>query len=266
MTVSTAALADVYRRLTHVCSTLDVNITAENLTLSVDSAADGRSVGAAGLLSVPEALAAVVDGESDRITAAHGKSPRRDVAASRLLHHYLWSVGLLFSGPWYLGRVVPHIPAGAVHIDPAAGSLTLDVRRVTGERADGGPEGAGRLRDAVAGHMGPVLDAFAPHVRRGPRALWGMATDDLASGLWSLGRALGEEERGIREATVLLPGATAPFPGAAAFRVLRGASDRTHHTRTRLGCCLHYAVTPQDPCVTCPRMTDAARLQRLEPA
>ncbi|MDI5969999.1 iron-sulfur protein [Streptomyces sp. SL13] len=217
------------------------------------------------------ALDALIEGESERVAAAYGRRPRRDVAASRFLHHYLWSVGLLFTGPWYLAGRVPRVPLDRLTADPATGAFTLDARGLEcGPNGDGpGGDGPGGnepevVRDAVAEHVGPVLEAFGPRVRRGPRALWGMATDDLASGLWFLGRARGEEERGIRAATALLPGGTAPFPGAAAFRVLRGPSGTPHPTRTRLGCCLYYAITPDEPCLTCPRVTDGERLRRLE--
>ncbi len=248
-----------HHRLLRLCEPLNVNITREK----VGRTAYTPGIKAADLITDPDALAAVVGGESDRILAAHGRRPRHDVAASRLLHHYLWSVCLLFSGPWYLERRVPSIPLEAVSIDPAAGVLTLDEDQV------GWPAGAERgdtLRAAVAAHVGPLLEAFAPLVRRGPRALWGMVTDDLASGLWTLGRCLGEEERGVREAAAVLPGATSPFPGAADFRLLRTTDGRRHPTRTRLGCCLHYAITPEDPCATCPRTTDEERLRRLESA
>lgn len=262
ITASFASLAGTYRRLSRICEPLDVRV------IDTTGIAGERVIGtahighsAAEFVSVPDALTAAIDGEADRVTARHGRRPRHDVAASRLLHHYLWSVGLLFSGPWYLDRRVPAIPLDRVRLEPATGALTLDVRAI--ECLPGTDDG-GSLRQAFAAHLGPLLDAFAPHVKRGPRTLWGMATDDLASGLWFLGRSLGEEQRGIREATAVLPGATPPFPGGADFRVLRAPSGAAHPTRTRLGCCLHYAITPGDPCMTCPRMADDERLRRLE--
>ncbi len=279
MPLTPASPGDTYRYLVPLCAPLNVNITEANIPRMGDvdrttgdagaahggaagpGTIPGRGVSAADLAGCREAAAVLVEGESDRIAAVHGDRPRPDVAASRLLHHYLWSVGLLFTGPWYLGRRVPRIPLGAVRVAPRTGALTLEVTALTWAPGD-----ADALRGRVAEHVGPVLEAFAPLTRRGRRALWGMATDDLASGLWFLGRALGEEERGIREAAAVLPGATPPFPGAADFRTLRDARGRRHATRTRLGCCLHYAVTPAtaDPCLTCPRMPDAERLRRLE--
>ncbi|MGH3323710.1 MAG: (2Fe-2S)-binding protein, partial [Streptomyces sp.] len=102
--------------------------------------------------------------------------------------------------------------------------------------------------------------------RRGRRALWGMVADDLISGIWYLGRMLGQEERAVRAATELLPSGIPPFPGGAAFRRLEGRGGEQHPTRTRLGCCLYYTIRPAEACITCPRTCDAERLSRLEPA
>jgi hypothetical protein len=272
--VSFASLSETYRYLRRVCEPLAVRVT-DSSHIAVEKGSAGQTAventvaeetagfSAAALAADPAALTAVIDGESDRVRAAHGVRPRPDVAASRLLHHYLWSVCLLFSGPWYLERRVPRIPPGNVRVAPATGALTLDLRGIrTLAAADDGTT----LRHAVAAHVEPLLDAFAPRLRRGPRAAWGMVTDDLASGLSFLGRCLGDEERGVREATAVLPGSTPPFPGAAGFRVLHSPSGRPHHTRTRMGCCLYYTIAPGDPCVTCPRTTDEERLRRLESA
>jgi hypothetical protein len=179
--------------------------------------------------------------------------PRSHVAASRLLHHYLWSAGLLLSGPWYLTGRIPRLRADELWIEPATGALAY-------RPGESSPGGADELRAAAAGHLGPVLAAFRPHVRRGPHALWGMAADDLASGIWYLGRMLGEEDRAVGVASAVLPGDTPPFPGAADFRRLPSGQ----WTRTRQGCCLYYAVQPPDACLTCPRTTDAERVRRME--
>ena len=48
-------------------------------------------------------------------------------------------------------------------------------------------------------------------MRRGQRALWGMATDEIVEGLWYVGHLLGEEQRAMDELELLLPGSTAPY-------------------------------------------------------
>ncbi|MFC9324414.1 (2Fe-2S)-binding protein [Kitasatospora sp. NPDC057015] len=268
---SAAELLDgTYRRLTGLCPTLSLTLTAP----AGPAPAAGRDwVGAAAFGEHRDRLIA---GESARILAAHDCAPREHVAASRLLHHYLWSLCLLVSGPWYLDRRVPGIRPEDVWIDSATGDLALrpgDFACLPDDPAAGRPgarviagedELRAELRAVVAEHVAPVLAAFQGPLKRGPRALWGMVTDDLVSGIWYLGRMLGEEQAAVDAAGAVLPGDTAPFPGAAGFRTLPGSAGREHLTRTRLGCCLYYAVRPAEACLTCPRTADAERVRRLE--
>jgi hypothetical protein len=163
-----------------------------------------------------------------------------------------------------------NLATGTFEITPGSGFACLpdDVAaaRVPGVRTLADAEALrADLRTAVADHMRPLLTAIGPHTRRGPRALWGMVADDLISGVWHLGRVLGQEERAVRAATDLLPRAVPPFPGGADFRRLTAGDGRSHPTRTRLGCCLYYAIRPAEACVTCPRTGDTERLRRLEP-
>ncbi|MBY8884094.1 (2Fe-2S)-binding protein [Streptomyces sp. PTM05] len=271
-TEAPASPPDTYHRLVRLCEPLAVTLAEDDAVTSVPSVHSTRTAGrGSGVDEAAESLIparvdalidALIDGEGERIAAAHGAAARRDVAASRVLHHCLWSVCLLFSGPWYLAGQVPRIPRDALHVNSRTAAFTLRVDQVTFRPGDGDA-----LRAAVAEHVGPVLDAFAPAVRRGARTLWGMVTDDLASGLWYLGRVLGDEGDGIRAATAVLPGATPPLPGAADFRTLRAPSGRRHPTRTRLSCCLYYATgAAAEACLTCPRTPDAERVLRLEEA
>ncbi|MBB5934019.1 (2Fe-2S)-binding protein [Streptomyces zagrosensis] len=228
------------------------------------------------LASEPELLAGFLDAEASRIAADHVPVPRRHVVAARALHSYLWSVSLLLSGPWYLDRRVPVLGPRAVRSElvgdryevTPGGFICLPddpAARLPGVQIapDEAALGAA-LRDGFAELVRPLLVAIAPAYRRGPRALWGMAGDDLVSGIWSLGRTLGEEERAVRLAGEVLPYGIAPFPDGANFRRLAGSDGRTHLTRTRTGCCLYYAIQPAEACGTCPRTGDAERLRRLE--
>lgn len=276
-------LAAGYRRLAAVCDALDLRVAGEDA--GEGTAAGGDWVTGAELAESPQALTAFIDAERARIGERHGRVPRPDVAASRALHAYLWSVSLLMSGIWYLDRRVPRVrpaeirvdlTAGGYEVSPGAGFACLpddpaaDPAAPIGVRTPGarvvGDEEALRaeLRAAVVDHMRPLLAAIGPYVRRGPRALWGMVGDDLVSGVWCLGRALGQEEQSVSAATALLPTAVAPFPGGADFRRLAGREGRWYPTRTRIGCCLYYAIDAARPCGTCPRTCDAERLRRLE--
>lgn len=265
-----ALLGSAYRRLTEMCAPLHMDIVAPG-----PPAAQGWADGAE-LAERPEFLDAFLDAEAWRIEKTHAHTARRDVVASRALHDYLWSVGLLMSGPWYLERRVPRIRPRDIRIslttgafgivpggfaclpdDPAAG--LPGVRVLPHEEAL-----RAELRAAFADHMEPLLTAIGPQARRGPRALWGMAGDDLISGIWYLGRVLGEEERAVRTAGELLPGPVPPFPGGADFRRLAGRDGQAYPTRTRIGCCLYYTIRPAEACGTCPRTCDTERLRRLQ--
>ncbi|MFE0427153.1 (2Fe-2S)-binding protein, partial [Streptomyces sp. NPDC058953] len=121
------------------------------------------------------------------------------------------------------------------------------------------------VRTAVADHMSPLLEGFAPRMRRGRRALWGMVTDEVVEGLWFVGERLGEQQRAMTELQELLPGTVKPYVGTPGFRTLSGPSGERLSTRDRASCCMFYTLRPDDTCVTCPRTCDADRVARLLP-
>ena len=260
-------LGGVYRRLAGLCDVLAVRV-------GESEAQPGPT--AAELAKDQRVLDAFVDAEAARIGDRYGVVPRRDVAASRALHDYVWSVSLLMSGAWYVERRVPRIRPEDLRLDLASGTYTItpgtDLACLADDPAAALPgvltvpheeSLRAELRAAVADHVDPLLEAIGPTVRRGSRALWGMVSDDLVSGIWYLGRTLGQEEEAVRAADALLPAAVSPYPGGAAFRRLTGDDGRRHLTRTRAGCCLFYAIRPAEACLTCPRTSDAERLRRL---
>ncbi|MFF5493964.1 (2Fe-2S)-binding protein [Streptomyces aquilus] len=262
-------LGDVYRRLAGACAALDVRVAH-------GGGAQG-GVTAAELVTDRAALDAFVEAEAARVHDRHGVRPRPDVAASRALHDYAWTVGMLTGGPWYLERRVPRIRPEDLRLDLASGTYTItpgnELACLTGDSVADRPgvltfpqeeQLRARLRMSLAAHMRPLLAAIGPVARRRSRALWGMVSDDLVSALWYLGRTLGQEGAAIRAATEVLPVAVPPYPTGAAFRHLTGADGRRHPTRTRTGCCMFYAIRPAEACSTCPRTGDAERLRRLE--
>ncbi|MBD0690575.1 (2Fe-2S)-binding protein [Streptomyces sp. CBMA123] len=267
-----AALVADYRRLRELCPVLRLHLL--DPAEPDPSAADGWYSGAR-IATDERALAAVLAGQDARIAAGHGRAPRPHVTASRLLHHYAWSACLLIAGPWHLARRVPAIDPADLWLHAPTGDLALRPRGCVTHPGD--DELRAELRAAVVAHLEPVLAAFAGPTRRRDRALWGMVTDDLASAVWYLGRMLDAavggdsgaggaegEAAAVAAAGALLPGGTQPLPGAADFRRLRTPDGREHHTRTRLGCCLYYAVEPAAvACLTCPRTGDEERLRRF---
>lgn len=210
----------------------------------------------------PGLAAELVDAAHARLEREHAGPVPRYVAATWVLHDYAWPVCLLVSGPWFLEGLVPDLADEDVVVDPETGLLYVGspgaVRWEVGE----GGAGAAEVRRVVADHHAPLLEALGPHLRRGVRAAWGTVSDDLVSGLWWLGRLVGDEAAGVRAGTELLPRPATPFPGVAAFRTIVAADGGEHVTRTRVACCLKYVVE-EEACLTCPRTGDAERRTRL---
>ncbi|WP_370423989.1 (2Fe-2S)-binding protein [Streptomyces sp. QH1-20] len=263
-------MADAYARLTEVFPSLTVLTEAPRH-------GDGW-VTAAGLAAGGADLDAYLAWDDEQIRRDYGQPARPDVVAGFGLHRYAWPVCLLVTVPWFLRRRVPRLPVDAVSFHRVLGRMTADVTHFACLPDDPAATDPGarvvpdeealraEVRAAVAEHLAPVLDGFRPRMRRGPRALWGMATDEVTEGLWHLGRLLGEEQRALRELALLLPGATAPYVGGSDFRELtvpRAHGAGTLPTRDRVSCCFFYTLRPDDTCLTCPRTCDADRIDRL---
>ncbi|WP_406391110.1 (2Fe-2S)-binding protein [Streptomyces sp. NBC_00887] len=248
--------------------------------LSDDAAAPSGAgwVGAAELAEGGAALDAFLAWDDAQVLRDYGTRARPDVVAGFGFHRYAWPACLLVTVPWFLHRRVPRIPVQDVSFQRALGHLTVRVSEfaclpddpaatLPGARIV--PDEAAlraEVRDAVAEHLGPVLDGFGPRMRRGKRALWGMATDEIVEGLWYIAHLLGEERRAMEELELLLPGTTTPYAGTAGFRELTGPDGEALPTRDRASCCLFYTLRPEDTCVTCPRTCDADRVRKLTPA
>ena len=269
-----SSVTPAYARLAEVFPGLRAEVLDE------DTAAPSGAgwVGAAELAEGGTALDAFLAWDNAQVLRDYGQQARPDVVASFGLHRYSWPACLLVTVPWFLHRRVPRVPVQDVAFQRALGHLTLRVREfaclpddpaasLPGARVV--PDEAAlraEVLDAVAEHLGPVLDGFGPRMRRGKRALWGMATDEVVEGLWYIAHLLGEERRAMAELELLLPGTTKPYVGTAGFRELTGPDGESLPTRDRASCCLFYTLRPEDTCVTCPRTCDADRVRKLTPA
>lgn len=238
----------VYRRLLR-----DGEAWRERVVLA--GAGDGVSVGQ--LAKEPALVELLVDEAHLRIERTAGRRLPGYVAATKVLHDYAWPASLAFSAPWLLDGMLPVFIPDDLQVDPATGLLLIDPSAEVRTDAT-----AADVRRAVVAHHAPLLDALSPFLRRGPRAAWGMVADDLVSGVWWLGRLMGDEAAGVEAATRLLPSAEPPLPGGAAFRSLVADDGSEHVTRTRVSCCLKYAIEP-DACLTCPRTSEQERRTRL---
>ncbi|GAA3006241.1 (2Fe-2S)-binding protein [Streptomyces fulvorobeus] len=269
-----SSVTDAYARLAEVFPGLRAEV------LAPDTAAPCGTgwVGAAELAAGGAALDTFLAWDDAQVLRDYGQRARPDVVASFGLHRYAWPACLLVTVPWFLHRRVPRVPVQDVSFQRALGHLTVRVREfacLPGDPAAASPgarvvpdETALRAEvlDALAEHLGPVLDGFGPRMRRGRRALWGMATDEIVEGLWYIAHLLGEERRAMAELELLLPGTTKPYVGTAGFRELTGPEGESLPTRDRASCCLFYTLRPEDTCVTCPRTCDADRVRKLTPA
>lgn len=224
------------------------------------------------LVNDPARRAALIEAELAHARAWADPPPRRDVAATWVFQHYLWAVGMLTCGPLLLDRRVPVLGLADIALYmPFAGSVGAVVPPTTFHCMPDDPYDTGGVRsdarvqptwealchaarNVVADHVAALMPAFAPELRRGPWALWSMATDQLVGALWYLGRLLGDEESGVATARTLLPGQTPPFAGGADFTYREQPDGTTSPERTRLSCCLLYTVAPGSVCATCPRL------------
>ncbi|MEV5342234.1 (2Fe-2S)-binding protein [Streptomyces sp. NPDC052676] len=279
MPVRSSAVADAYARLTEVFP----GLTVTELGPGQPVPRGGGWVAAAALAEGGADLDAFLAWDDAQVVRDYGQKARPDVIASFGLHRYAWPACLLITVPWFLHRRVPRYPVTHVAYDRTAPGLSigrLAVRpagfaclpgdpaaALPGARVVDGEEALrAEVRAAVAEHLEPVLAGFGPRMRRRGRALWGMATDEVVEGLWYVAHLLGEQERARHELELLLPGATKPYVGSAAFRELTGPDGERLPTRDRASCCMFYTVRPEDTCATCPRTCDADRVAKLTAA
>ncbi|WP_392750447.1 (2Fe-2S)-binding protein [Streptomyces sp. LN590] len=271
---TTSAVSDAYIRLAEVFPGLRAEVLGDD-----EPTPSGVGwVGAVELAAGGAALDTFLAWDNAQALRDYGQQARPDVVASFGLHRYAWPACLLVTVPWFLHRRVPRIPVEDVSFQRALGHLAVRVREfacLPDDPAAALP-GARVVADeaalraevlaAVAEHIGPVLDGFGSRMRRGKRALWGMATDEIVEGLWYIAHLLGEERRAMTELAALLPGTTKPYVGTAGFRELTGPNGESLPTRDRASCCLFYTLRPEDTCVTCPRTCDTDRVRKLTPA
>lgn len=273
-TLSASPLTDAYARLAEVFPGLRIKVLGAD-----EQAPTGAGwVGADELAAGGAGLDAFLAWDDAQVLRDYGQQARPDVVASFGLHRYAWPACLLVTVPWFLHRRVPRVPVGNVAFQRTLGRMAVRITEFSclpGDPAAALP-GARVVPDeaalraevlaAVAEHVGPVLEGFGPRMRRGKRALWGMATDEVVEGLWYVAHLLGEERRAMAELETLLPGTTKPYVGSAGFRELTGPEGESLPTRDRASCCLYYTLRPDDTCVTCPRTCDAERVRKLTAA
>lgn len=208
-----------------------------------------------------------------------GCAPRPDVAATWALRGYVWLVGVLVAAPLLLERRVPLLTPGRLWLSPdGIDRAVLDPSPLYCLPTDpllGANDRPAALtpvadlaalraqaRRVLVDQLTPVVAGFGPLLRRGAQASWRLVADELVGAVWYVGRVLGRSDWAAAEAGALLPGRTPPLVTAAAFREV-SLEDRTALTRTRASCCLFYTLPDVVDCLTCPRVSEAQRLERL---
>ncbi|MFH8770251.1 (2Fe-2S)-binding protein [Streptomyces sp. NPDC017958] len=273
MPAAASPLTAAYARLTEAYPGLTVTV----LDPAEPIPGNEGWVTGAGLAAGGADLDAFLARDEAQVLRDYGRRARPDVVASFGLHRYAWPACLLITVPWFLHRRVPRLPVTQISYDRTAGRMA--VRPASFACLPDDPAAAlpgavvaadeealrAEVRAAVAEHLEPVLGVFGPRMRRRGRALWGMATDEVVEGLWYVAHLLGDDEeaRAVRELELLLPGATRPYVGSAAFRMLTGPDGEPLPTRDRASCCMFYTVRPEDTCTTCPRTCDSDRIAKL---
>ncbi|MFD7921708.1 (2Fe-2S)-binding protein [Streptomyces sp. NPDC059740] len=265
---TTSPLAAAYARLAEVFPGLRLAQMAR--APQGEGWVTGASLAAGG-----PALEDFVAVDAAQALADHGRPARPDVAATFALHRYAWPAALAVTLPWFLLRRVPRTSPQHVSFHRGSGRLAVTAKEfacLPDDEAAGLPGAVvvrdeealrAEVRSAVATQLEPVLAAFRPLLRRGPRGLWAMVTDEIVEGLWYTGHLLGEEARAKAELARLLPGTVQPFVGGPAFRTLTGPDGAALPTRDRASCCMYYTMRPEDTCITCPRTCDEERVARL---
>jgi hypothetical protein len=218
----------------------------------------------------PAAFDRLVEHERARIREEYGGEPRPYVAAAWALHHYGWSAALAVAGPYLAAGVVPHIGLADLAVRPCRlAGLELAVHPTGLTCRNGVGSGALRaeLRRAVALLLAPVYESPAARAaRRAPAALWRAAADALTGALCYVGGLLGDERAAAGEALRILGDGTHPIPpytGGAIFREFQLPDGTRQLTRERNDCCFLYTIAPGAPCLSCPRLSNDARLRRL---
>lgn len=269
-----SAVADSYARLFEVYSGLRITELGHGERVPQG----GGWVTAARLAEAGDDLDAFLAWDSAQVLKDYGTQARPDVIASFGLHRYAWPATLLITVPWFLHRRVPRYPVQNVSFQRTLGRMAVRAESFACLPHDPAAALPGahvvpdeealraEVRQAVAEHLGPLLDGFGPRMRRRSRALWSVATDEIVEGLWYVAHLLGEERRAMTELERLLPGATKPYVGTAGFRELTGPDGEALPTRDRASCCMFYTLRPEDTCVTCPRTCDTERVARLSAA
>ena len=236
--------------------------------------ASAKWVDAAGLAALDHGhLAAMLD-----LYKSKGYAPNPRVGASVLMLRFGW-VGGFAIAPYLMRARVPFLRDYGLFFPPSPGPgprvLWIRDAGFVGRPGDpfaGTPEWIEsvsedelrrRLLESLIATTEPLIAALYAWSHRARQALWAMAASSWASQFLTVARALGDEERGVREARAMFALADAPEIARAAPALYEVRSGDTARYCQRWGsCCLYFKVTERRFCMACPIVPDAERMER----
>lgn len=201
-----------------------------------------------------------------------GEHPRaipsvvRAVAAAVLLDHWAWALAVAGAGTLAATGQVLDLSPQRVHV-------RLQQAQITGIAvADfaAAAEGECGLRAQLSSSLSRLHDLLTggetPLLRRSGRLLRAGIGDAVATALSTQAQQLdgAERDRLLALADRLIT--AAPGWGQPAWLVVDRTGPQELRTRRRTSCCLWYRLPDQPACLTCPRLTDSARAERLRAA
>lgn len=187
----------------------------------------------------------------------------RTVAAAVLLDHWTWALAVAGAGALAARGQVLDLAPTRVHLRLGEGQITgIAVERLSEATGEAG------LRDELSAHLTRLHDLLTagpdPLLRRHRRLVHGGIGDAVATALTRQASELDDAERTRLIALVDRLLAEAGTWGAPGWLVVDGVGPAELRTRRRTACCLWYRLPEQAPCLTCPRISDADRLARLQ--
>lgn len=209
---------------------------------------------------------------------SNGYAPNPRVGASVLMLRFGW-VGGFAIAPYLTRACVPFLRNYRLCFPPypGPGARVMWIRDAgfVGRPDDplaGTPEwiesvGEDQLRRRLLASLvattEPLVVALYAWSHRARQALWAMAASSWVSQFLTVARALGDEERGAREARAMFALAEAREIARAAPTLYELRSGDTCRYFQRWGsCCLYFKVTERRFCMACPIVPDTERMER----
>jgi hypothetical protein len=201
----------------------------------------------------------------------------RAYAGTSMLRSYLWRILTPAVAVFLLERRLPDLRAENVALrfgeTGFAEGLAFPAPRflaLPGDPEAGHPDAEvlpseedllARMRETFAQtHLPALIPALRDlRVRRERRALWRAGADVCAEAFMFVGEKLGLQKGACAHAETMLSG-DSPLSGPTNFFVLE-QDGRPKTTRVRNTCCL-YCRVGDGACFTCPRTTNAERIER----